>query len=73
MVQSSTTKGTNIVMKNVSASWTTNVIVNTLHNISIQVKPGKLYAVVGSVGAGKVYIYISIYIYIYVYIYISIL
>nr|XP_012235196.1 PREDICTED: multidrug resistance-associated protein 4-like isoform X2 [Linepithema humile] len=51
-LSTSTAEETNIVMKNVSASWT-NAIVHTLHNISIQVKPGKLYAVVGSVGAGK--------------------
>ncbi|XP_011647242.1 multidrug resistance-associated protein 4-like isoform X2 [Pogonomyrmex barbatus] len=49
----SITKETSILMKNVSASWTTTAIVNTLHNISIQIKTGKLYTVVGPVGAGK--------------------
>ncbi|KAL6264110.1 hypothetical protein P5V15_004188 [Pogonomyrmex californicus] len=46
-------KETSILMKNVNASWTTTAIVNTLHNISIQIKTGKLYTVVGPVGAGK--------------------
>lgn len=41
-------------MKNITASWTENTIANTLHNISIQIEPGKLYAIVGLVGAGKV-------------------
>lgn len=43
-----------IIMKNITASWTENTIANTLHNISIQIEPGKLYAIVGLVGAGKV-------------------
>ncbi|XP_033327648.2 ATP-binding cassette sub-family C member 4 isoform X2 [Megalopta genalis] len=42
-----------ITMKCITASWTENAITSTLHDISIQIKPGKLYAVVGSVGAGK--------------------
>lgn len=42
-------------MKNVNASWTTNAIVNTLHNINIQIKEKKFYAIVGPVGAGKVH------------------
>lgn len=46
-------------MKNVSASWTNSAIVNTLHNINIQIGAGKLYAVVGAVGAGKVHRYID--------------
>lgn len=43
-------------MKNVNASWTTTAIVNTLHNINVQIKTGKLYVIVGSIGAGKVYV-----------------
>lgn len=43
-----------IMIKNVSASWTSNAIVNTLHNINIKLETGKLYAIVGPVGAGKV-------------------
>ncbi|XP_043265995.1 ATP-binding cassette subfamily C member 4-like [Colletes gigas] len=42
-----------ISMKSVTATWNENSIVNTLHDISIHIEPGKLYAVVGSVGAGK--------------------
>ncbi|XP_076240264.1 ATP-binding cassette sub-family C member 4 [Calliopsis andreniformis] len=42
-----------IVMKGVSASWSENTIVTTLQDINIHIQPGKLYAIVGSVGAGK--------------------
>ncbi|XP_076166864.1 ATP-binding cassette sub-family C member 4 [Ptiloglossa arizonensis] len=42
-----------ITMKSIAASWTETAIVSTLHDINIHVEPGKLYAVVGSVGAGK--------------------
>ncbi|XP_078033391.1 ATP-binding cassette sub-family C member 4 isoform X2 [Augochlora pura] len=42
-----------ISMKCITASWSENAITSTLHDISIEIKPGKLYAVVGSVGAGK--------------------
>ncbi|KAL0132725.1 hypothetical protein PUN28_000454 [Cardiocondyla obscurior] len=45
--------GTSILMRNVNASWTTTAIVNTLHNINVQFKEKKLYAIVGPVGAGK--------------------
>ncbi|XP_011882343.1 PREDICTED: probable multidrug resistance-associated protein lethal(2)03659 isoform X3 [Vollenhovia emeryi] len=48
-----TAKETSISMKNVSASWTTAAIVNTLHNINIQFQEKKFYAIVGPVGAGK--------------------
>lgn len=43
-----------ISIKSLTASWAENAITSTLHNISIQMKPGKLYAIVGPVGAGKV-------------------
>ncbi|KAG6794912.1 multidrug resistance-associated protein 4 [Apis mellifera caucasica] len=43
----------NIIMKNITASWTENTIANTLHDINVQIESGKLYAIVGSVGAGK--------------------
>ncbi|XP_076295432.1 ATP-binding cassette sub-family C member 4 isoform X2 [Lasioglossum baleicum] len=42
-----------ISMKCITASWADNAITSTLHDISIHIKPGKLYAIVGSVGAGK--------------------
>lgn len=41
-------------MKNITASWTENTIANTLHDINVHMESGKLYAIVGSVGAGKV-------------------
>ncbi|XP_012537913.1 multidrug resistance-associated protein 4 isoform X2 [Monomorium pharaonis] len=50
---SSTVKGISISMKNFSASWTTKAIVNTLHNINIQIKDDQFCAVVGPVGSGK--------------------
>ncbi|XP_025264055.1 multidrug resistance-associated protein 4 [Camponotus floridanus] len=53
LVQSLSVNGMSILMKNVNASWTTTAIVNTLHNINIQIKTGKLYVIVGSIGAGK--------------------
>ena len=43
-----------INMLNASAKWTPNSITDTLFNIKLQVKPGKLCAVIGPVGAGKV-------------------
>ncbi|XP_018402741.1 PREDICTED: multidrug resistance-associated protein 4-like [Cyphomyrmex costatus] len=49
----STVKDISILMKNVSASWTTTTIANTLHNINIQIKDKKLYTIIGPVGAGK--------------------
>lgn len=56
LTQSSlTVKGISIAMKNINASWTTTAIVNTLHNINIQIKERKLYAIVGPIGAGKVH------------------
>ncbi|XP_076758535.1 ATP-binding cassette subfamily C member 4 isoform X2 [Xylocopa sonorina] len=48
-----TDKGGSVIMKNITASWTENSISNTLHDINIQIESGKLYAVVGPVGAGK--------------------
>lgn len=50
------TDNTSVVMKDVSASWETGAeTICALHDINIQQKAGQLYAVVGSVGAGKVY------------------
>lgn len=42
-----------ISMNNVSASWSTEKV--TLNEIDLNIDKGKLYAVIGSVGAGKVY------------------
>ncbi|VVC32175.1 Hypothetical protein CINCED_3A023482 [Cinara cedri] len=39
-----------IIITNVSARWTDN---NSLKNINLVVKPGRLYAIIGPVGAGK--------------------
>jgi ATP-binding cassette subfamily C (CFTR/MRP) protein 4 len=41
-------------VRNGSAKWTPNSIADTLTNISLCVKPGKLCAVIGPVGSGKV-------------------
>ncbi|KAK0158233.1 hypothetical protein PV328_009265 [Microctonus aethiopoides] len=46
-------KNSAIKIKEVSASWITNSISNTLHNINITINPGELYALVGPVGSGK--------------------
>jgi ATP-binding cassette subfamily C (CFTR/MRP) protein 4 len=43
-----------VTITNGSAKWTPNSIVDTLTNISLRVKPGKLCAVIGPVGSGKV-------------------
>lgn len=44
-----------IVMSNASAKWTDGQIDNTLENINLTVTPGRLVAIIGPVGAGKVY------------------
>jgi len=43
-----------IVLKSVTACWTPNSIVNTLHDITINITPKKLHAIIGPVGSGKV-------------------
>lgn len=45
-----------VVISNVTAKWKNNQTVNTLDNINLTVKSGSLIAIVGNVGAGKVYI-----------------
>lgn len=47
-----------ISIKNVNASWTENSIAGNLHNIDVLIPNGKLYALVGPVGAGKVFMFI---------------
>ncbi|KAK9870716.1 hypothetical protein WA026_008287 [Henosepilachna vigintioctopunctata] len=42
-----------VKLEYVHASWTPNPIVDTLINVSFELKPGSLCCVVGSVGAGK--------------------
>lgn len=43
-----------IVISNATAKWTSAQMENTLENINLTVKPGRLVAVIGPVGAGKV-------------------
>lgn len=43
-----------IILKDVTATWTESTIVSTLHDINNYIGFGKLYALVGPVGAGKV-------------------
>jgi ATP-binding cassette subfamily C (CFTR/MRP) protein 4 len=43
-----------VTIMNGSAKWTSNSIVDTLTHINLWVKPGKLCAVIGPVGSGKV-------------------
>jgi ATP-binding cassette subfamily C (CFTR/MRP) protein 4 len=40
---------------NASAKWILNQPENTLNNINLSVRPGRLVAIIGPVGAGKVY------------------
>ncbi|KAL2730827.1 ATP-binding cassette sub-family C member 4-like isoform X1 [Vespula squamosa] len=42
-----------IILKDVTATWTETTIVTTLHDINNYIGFGKLYALVGPVGAGK--------------------
>jgi len=43
-----------LVILNATAKWTDDQNNNTLEKINLTVKPGRLLAVIGSVGAGKV-------------------
>lgn len=43
-----------VVVNNATAKWTDAQIENSLENINLTVKPGRLVAVIGPVGAGKV-------------------
>lgn len=56
------TKGTNtdgIVILNATAKWTQDQSENTINDIFLTVKPGQLIVIIGSVGAGKVWITIN--------------
>lgn len=44
-----------IVISNASAKWTNTQTCNTLKNINLNIKPGRLVAIIGPVGAGKVH------------------
>lgn len=48
------TKPFGVVISNVTAKWTNSQTENTLENINLNVKPGRLVAIIGPVGAGKV-------------------
>lgn len=43
-----------IVVSNATAKWTDAQTENSLENINLTVRPGRLVAVIGPVGAGKV-------------------
>lgn len=47
-----------IVITNATAKWTDSQANNSLENINLTVKPGRLVAIIGPVGAGKVTQYI---------------
>ncbi|CAG5018010.1 unnamed protein product [Parnassius apollo] len=44
---------TGLTLTNISASWSKNAIVETLRNITLNVKPGEFVGVAGLVGSGK--------------------
>lgn len=46
-----------IDISNATAKWTSDQPENTLNNINLTVKPGRLVAIIGPVGAGKVFIH----------------
>lgn len=46
-----------IVISNATAKWTPDQPENSLNNINLSVKSGRLVAIIGPVGAGKVYTY----------------
>lgn len=48
------TKPFGIIISNATAKWTSSQTENTLENINLNVKPGRLVAIIGPVGAGKV-------------------
>lgn len=45
-----------ILIRDVSASWENDLKHKTLEHIDLNIEPGKLYAIVGSFGSGKVFI-----------------
>lgn len=53
-----------IIVSNITAKWTDSQTNNSLENINLTVRPGRLVAIIGPVGSGKVNEY-SLYIYMY--------
>lgn len=45
---------TSIVLSDATAKWTNDQTVNSLENINLTVRPNRLVAIIGQVGAGKV-------------------
>lgn len=43
-----------IIISNATAKWSDSQIENTLDNINLIIRPGRLAAIIGPVGAGKV-------------------
>lgn len=43
-----------IVITNATAKWSNGQINNSLENINLTIRPGRLVAIIGPVGAGKV-------------------
>lgn len=48
-----------IVVSNVFAKWTLDQPDHSLNNINLMVRPSRLVAIIGPVGAGKVFIFIT--------------
>lgn len=46
-------KGNGIFIRNATAKWTESCVDNTLTNITLNITPGQLLAVIGPVGSGK--------------------
>lgn len=46
--------GEGVTVSNATARWGAQVSDNTLHHVSLRVVPGKLTAIIGPVGSGKV-------------------
>jgi ABC-type multidrug transport system fused ATPase/permease subunit len=53
-VQNKDSKGLGITIANVTAQWMPQSHEKTLSNVTVDIKPGMLVAVIGPVGAGKV-------------------